>query len=141
MRSITGNLAATAFRSGVALLTALLVASLGALAQGSDAGRPLAAEALASPSTSHTPRFSESDRAAALESVQFALSELGDGASFVWHRGNGRLSGVVQPTKSFLDADGRVCRHVIVLLSAADRSRQTEAVACRLENGIWRFDG
>ncbi|MBU2580999.1 MAG: hypothetical protein KJ622_04695 [Alphaproteobacteria bacterium] len=80
------------------------------------------------------------DRAAALESVQFALAELGDGASYVWHRGHGKLSGVVQPTQSFVDGKGRVCRHVVVLLSAGEKSRKTEAIACRLENGVWRFD-
>ncbi len=85
--------------------------------------------------------LTESDRVAALENVQYALSELGDGASYVWHRGHGKLSGVVQPTQSFVDAKGRVCRHVIVLLSAGEKSRRTEAVACRLENGVWRLDG
>ena len=85
--------------------------------------------------------LTESDRVAALENVQYALSELGDGASYVWHRGHGKLSGVIQPTQSFVDAKGRVCRHLVVLLSAGEKSRKTEAVACRLENGVWRFDG
>src|SRR5512134_694047 len=40
------------------------------------------------------------DEIAALESVQIALSEISDGATYVWHRRNGRLSGVVQPTGS-----------------------------------------
>ncbi|MBU1212295.1 MAG: hypothetical protein KJ587_13615 [Alphaproteobacteria bacterium] len=84
--------------------------------------------------------LSQSDRVAALENVQYALTELGDGASYVWHRGNGRLSGVIQPTSSFVDAKGRVCRHIVVLLSAGEKSRKTEAVACRLGNGVWRFD-
>lgn len=84
--------------------------------------------------------LTEGDRVAALESVQFALSELGDGASYVWHRGHGKLSGVIRPTQSFVDGKGRVCRHVIVLFSTGEKSRSTEAVACRLDNGVWRFD-
>lgn len=86
-------------------------------------------------------QLNESDRTAALESVHFALMELGDGSSYVWHRGNGKLSGVIQPTASFVDKKGNVCRHIVVLLSAGQRSKKTEAVACRQGDGIWRFDG
>lgn len=42
----------------------------------------------------------ESDEIAALESLQLALSEVADGSSYVWHRSNGRLSGVVKPLSS-----------------------------------------
>ena len=42
----------------------------------------------------------ETDEIAALESVQFALSEVGDGASFTWRRNNGRISGKVNPLSS-----------------------------------------
>lgn len=88
-----------------------------------------------------TKSLTRSDKLAALENVQYALSELGDGASYVWHRHHGKLSGVIQPTMSFLDGKRRVCRHIIVLLSAGSKSRKTEAVACRKPNGVWRLDG
>lgn len=81
------------------------------------------------------------DRAAALESVQFALSEVGDGGTYVWHRGHGQLSGIVKPTASFRDADGDVCRHVVIRLTSGTLSRKTEAIACRLKSGIWELDG
>lgn len=87
------------------------------------------------------PSFDATDEIAALESVQIALSEIGDGASYVWHRRNGRLSGVVQPTSSFRTAAGRVCRHILVMLSSGDRTRRTEVVACRLADGRWQLDG
>lgn len=83
----------------------------------------------------------DDDAIAALQTVQYALSEVADGASYVWHRGHGRLSGLVQPTSSFKDASGGVCRHVIVVLNTAEKSERTEAVACRLSNGIWKLDG
>ncbi len=83
----------------------------------------------------------EADEIAALESVQVALSEVGDGASYVWHRHNGRLSGVVQPTASFKDGSGNVCRHVVVLLSSGADSRKAEGVACRLADGRWLLEG
>jgi surface antigen len=83
----------------------------------------------------------ESDEIAALESVQFALSEVGDGASYIWHRNNGRLSGMVQPVTSFKDRGGQVCRHVVVMLTSGVVSKKTEGVACRLANGQWRLEG
>jgi hypothetical protein len=86
-------------------------------------------------------RFDESDEFAALESVQFALTEVGDGATYVWHRAHGRLSGVVQPTSSFKDAAGNVCRHIVVMLTSGANSKKTEGIACRLASGIWQLDG
>lgn len=94
------------------------------------------------------PKFAEmrrpldqSDEIAALESVQLALAEVGDGSSYVWHRYHGQLSGVVTPTASFRDATGNVCRHIIVVLSAGTRSKRSEGVACRLGNGRWQLQG
>jgi hypothetical protein len=86
-------------------------------------------------------RFDRKDEAAALEAVQVALTEVGDGSSYVWYRHGGRLSGVVQPTRSFKDALGRVCRHLVVTLNADGRSSTTGAIACRLTHGGWIVDG
>src|SRR5262245_4502555 len=72
----------------------------------------------ASPALSPKPKFAEAkteldenDEIAALEAIRVALTEVGDGGSYVWHRQHGRLSGVVHPTVSFKDPIGRVCRH------------------------------
>ncbi len=83
----------------------------------------------------------ETDQYAALESVQFALSEVGDGASYVWHRHNGRISGVIQPQSSFKTATGEVCRVLQVTLASGTRSKTAEGVACRLPSGQWRLEG
>ncbi len=83
----------------------------------------------------------EADEVAALESVQVALSEVADGSSYVWHRRNGRLSGIVQPTSSFKDSAGQVCRHIVVVLSAGSDSKKAEGIACRLANGRWQLEG
>ncbi len=80
------------------------------------------------------------DEYAALESVQYALTEVADGSSYVWHRSHGRLSGVVAPVSSFKDAHGSVCRHAVVVLSSNDASKRTEIVACRLPTGIWQLE-
>lgn len=96
----------------------------------------------------HRPKFADakpilddSDEVATLEAVHLALTEVGDGASYVWYRRNGRLSGVVQPTTSFKDGDGRICRHVVLVLSAGPHTRKAEGVACRLTNGSWQLEG
>lgn len=86
-------------------------------------------------------RLDDADERAALESVQKALTEAGDGATYVWHRAHGRLSGFVQPTRSFKDTDGKICRHIVVVLSSGTRTKQTEGIACRLASGLWQLDG
>ena len=83
----------------------------------------------------------ENDEIAALDAVRVALAEVGDGSTYVWHRANGRLSGLVQPTGSFKDLAGRPCRHIIVILTSGARSAKIEGVACRLVSGRWQLDG
>jgi 17 kDa outer membrane surface antigen len=83
----------------------------------------------------------ETDEIAALEAVRIALSEVGDGSTFVWRRENGRLSGVIKPTSSFRNVDGKICRHLIIVLAAGARTSKIEGVACRLGNGRWELDG
>ena len=87
------------------------------------------------------PLLDARDEAAALEAVQVALTEVGDGSTYVWYRHGGRLSGLVQPTQSFKDVLGRVCRHIVVTLNDASRSKRTEGIACRLSDGGWELDG
>ncbi|MFT3731463.1 MAG: hypothetical protein QM780_08585 [Hyphomicrobium sp.] len=82
----------------------------------------------------------ESDEYAALESIQFALTEVADGSSYVWRRDHGRLSGVVKPVSSFKDTHGSVCRHAVVVLSGLATTKSTEIVACRLATGIWQVE-
>ncbi|MBS0242758.1 MAG: hypothetical protein JSS20_11320 [Proteobacteria bacterium] len=87
------------------------------------------------------PTFDARDEAAALEAVQIALTEVGDGSTYVWYRHSGLLSGLVQPTQSFRDALGRVCRHIVVTLYDTTRSSRTEGIACRLSDGDWQLEG
>jgi surface antigen len=89
----------------------------------------------------HDPALNEEDEIAALEAIRVALSEVGDGVSYVWHRRYGQLAGLVQPTHSFKDAHGRVCRRIIVVLSAGLRSGRIEGTACRLASGRWQLEG
>jgi hypothetical protein len=81
------------------------------------------------------------DEIAALERIQYALSEVGDGKSYVWRRWHGRLAGVIHPVSSFKDSSGKVCRHLEVLLTTGRRTSTIEGVACRLPSGRWQLDG
>ena len=99
------------------------------------------AEPHASRETGVRARLDGRDELAALEAVHLALTEVGDGSAYVWHGRSGRLSGVVTPTASFKDASGKICRHIVVALSADGYSRSTEGVACRLSNGGWQLEG
>ena len=78
---------------------------------------------------------------AALEAIRMALSEVGDGSTFVWHRWNGRVSGLVRPTASFKDVFGKVCRHIMIILNSGGQTGKIEGIACRLESGRWQLEG
>jgi surface antigen len=81
------------------------------------------------------------DETAALSSIQHALSSVADGSTYVWHRNNGRLSGLVKATSSFKNADGAICRHIIVMMTTGPKTRKAEGVACRGQNGVWSLEG
>jgi hypothetical protein len=83
----------------------------------------------------------ENDEIAALEAIRVALTEVGDGNSYVWYRRRGRLSGIVQPTVSFKDPGGRVCRHILLIITAGAATGRAEGIACRLGDGRWQLDG
>ena len=63
------------------------------------------------------PTLDVHDEVAALDAIRVALSQVPDGSAYVWHRRHGRMSGIVQPTVSFKDTSGRVCRHIVVTMT------------------------
>ena len=77
----------------------------------------------------------------ARSSVQRARPATADGATYVWHRNNGRLSGLVKPTSSFKNVEGTICRHVVVMMTTGDKTRKAEGVACRDALGVWSLEG
>jgi hypothetical protein len=83
----------------------------------------------------------DTDAIAALEALQLALTEVGDGATYIWHRKHGRLSGAIQPTASFKDASGQICRHIVVAMTSGSYSRKAEGIACRTKSGVWTLEG
>jgi hypothetical protein len=83
----------------------------------------------------------DGDAAAVLEGIQTALTDVADGSTYVWHRRDGRLSGMAQPTASFKDTSGQPCRHLIVMLNTLQKSRKIEGIACRAGNLRWQLAG
>ena len=81
--------------------------SAGAGGTGDSASWP-AQTAPASAFEALSPKLSPDDPVAVLAAVAFALDQVGDGATYVWRHGNGRLSGAVRMTSTFRDADGRM---------------------------------
>ena len=86
-------------------------------------------------------RLDQSDRAAAMQALELALSELGDGVTLVWRRPERELVGRIKPVSAFRDDYGRVCRHVVYSLALGTYQRQIEGVACRESDGSWSLSG
>jgi surface antigen len=86
-------------------------------------------------------RLDASDRLAAKQALELALSELGDGVTLVWQRPERHLEGRIKPVSAFRDDRGRVCRHVVYSLTLGTYQRQIEGVACREPNGSWSLSG
>lgn len=133
-------------RADVEVLVAVLLAAfvcVAAILLETGSGWAMPADGGAAPSLKSNSApilLTADDRIATLENVHFALATLGDGSSYVWHRHHGRLSGVAQPTQSFIDRRGRVCRHLVLILNAGGKSGRTETIACRIDGGRWRLD-
>lgn len=138
--------------SEIVLAVALALAAAGqnapALAGESKEAAEWAAVVQPSESSSQTSDLSvlkamldRNDHIATLEAVQFALDQVGDGATYVWHRKSGPLRGAIKPTGSFRDAQGQICRHILVSLSLGTHTRQVEGIACRSPERRWSLAG
>jgi hypothetical protein len=86
-------------------------------------------------------RLDGTDRAVALNALQVALTELGDGATLIWKRPSRELTGVIKPVSAFRDGEGRVCRHLTYSLSLGTFVREVEGIACREPSGSWSLAG
>lgn len=104
--------------------------------------RPASAEsAVADAAPLVKPPLDIADEIAALDAAHIALTEAGDGATYVWQRHHGRLNGSVRITNTFRAGDGRMCRHIVMSLTAGRYTRRTEGVACRDADRVWSLEG
>ncbi len=149
MRTFRGN-APIIIGAGALVLSLLALAPSPLQAQ--DEARLSSAQAVAAPGatamTGPTPTLAElrskldaSDRAIALQALDLALTELGDGTTLMWKRPTRQLAGAVRPISVFRDDSGRVCRHVLYALTLGPYSKQVEGIACRGADGHWSLQG
>lgn len=82
-----------------------------------------------------------SDRKVALQALQMALNELGDGVTLVWRRPITQLTGRIKPVSAFRDDRGRVCRSIVYSLARDGQTKEIESVACREQDGRWAIAG
>jgi surface antigen len=82
-----------------------------------------------------------SDRMIALQALQMALAELGDGVTLVWKRPISQLSGRIKPVSAFRDDAGRICRTAVYSLKRSGREKEIDGVACRRADGRWVIAG
>jgi surface antigen len=76
-----------------------------------------------------------------LLAIAKTLSEVGDGATYVWQRADGRLSGTFKPVRTFRDQAGRLCRDLSIALTTAEYTRRMAGAACRTPDGSWTLKG
>jgi surface antigen len=144
MRTFLGN-APTTIGAGVALFLLLApapssleagdqISTLAVVIEADGAKRPLALAEIKA-------RLGGSDRSVAMNALDVALNELGDGATLVWKREARALAGVIRPIAAFRDDKGRICRHLIYSLSFGQYARQVEGIACRGSDGVWSLQG
>jgi len=86
-------------------------------------------------------RLDGSDRRAAMQALDLALSELADGMTLVWQRPERALAGRIKAISAFRDDRGRICRHVLYSLTLGAYQRQIEGVACKEADGSWSLSG
>ena len=86
-------------------------------------------------------QLDEKDHLAALKALHIALSQLSDGATFVWRKKSRQLAGVIKPTMAFRNTEGQICRHVIYSLSLGRYVKSIEGIACRDTQGRWWLNG
>ena len=86
-------------------------------------------------------KLEPNDPVAVLEAIGYALAEVGDGATYVWHRTDGPLMGNVRMERSFRGDGGAICRKLSLTVILGDVSRPAEATACRDADGHWVLGG
>jgi len=86
-------------------------------------------------------KLTPSDPLAVLQAIGFALAEVGDGATYVWHRTDGPLMGNVRMVASFRRDDGSLCRKFALTLILGEVARPVAITACRDAGGQWVLGG
>jgi surface antigen len=81
--------------------------------------------------------MSEADVAAASRTVQRTLETAPDGDPGRWADAGSGSGGTVQPLRTFITGDGRVCRDYEETLSIGGSTASYRNTACRDDDGYW----
>lgn len=81
------------------------------------------------------------DPVAVLEAIGYALAEVGDGATYVWRRTDGPLTGNIRMVSTFRGEGGAVCRKFTTTLFIGDAVTPADSTACRDTDGHWVIGG
>ncbi len=84
-------------------------------------------------------RLRPADAYATLAALQLALSRLGDGQTYAWHRPKRQLRAFITPINSFRNKSGSICRELIVSLALGSYLRRIETTACRAKDHSWQM--
>ncbi|MEM7774937.1 MAG: hypothetical protein AAF732_04960 [Pseudomonadota bacterium] len=84
-------------------------------------------------------KLTRADVVATLDALDYALSTVKDGGTYVWHRAHGRLTGFVTLKNTFRHRSGKLCRRLRVELMSGSFSKTTTGTACQLQDGSWRL--
>ena len=86
-------------------------------------------------------KLAPDDPVAVLEAVGYALNEVADGATYVWHRTDGPLMGNVRMAAAYRSEAGAICRRMTLTLILGDTVRPASLSACRDSGGEWVVGG
>ncbi len=79
------------------------------------------------------------DEYATLNALLIALSQVGDGQTYIWGRPKRQLRAFITPTSSYRDKSGNICREIIVSLVLGSYMKRIETTACRGKNRSWQL--
>ena len=79
------------------------------------------------------------DEYATLNALLIALSQVGDGQTYIWGRPKRQLRAFITPTSSYRDKTGTICRKLTVSLALGSYMKRIETTACRAKDRSWKL--
>lgn len=105
--------------------TVRLLAALGGAAAGSYGGKLL------------SERLTRFDKTAMQETAYKSLTEAPSGETSTWQNGSTGTHGSITPMRTFLDAQGRICREYDAKIAVDGETVQGRETACQTKAGHW----
>lgn len=123
MGALAGGLAASQFGKGEGMILAATAGALIGAYAGNQIGKKL----------------DERDKLLAAKTAQVALETKPSGTSSEWRNPDSGHRGVVIPTKTYKQEDGRYCREFTQEVVIGDKVQKAYGTACRQPDGQWEI--